>query len=486
MSTKYLLIAITCAAFINLTTANAQNYSSNPNGEIRSKSNDCENWSVYDALPGHPTFEEKQRFSSAAIASGGRMERDFGVPAEAIAAMAILESGYGWTRTALFANNYFGWKQTQSGVENYTLICQPSWDVGNNYVIYQSLEDSMKQVSRRLRDSPYYKDDTTRFKREIEAGIDRKTAVRNWIEGIAEPYNHDPANYTLNLIRIINNPDSPSQNIHLENSFWNRVTLEENIQRSPTLFSIAPNIRNRELFSQAFEALGDSLEPGKRYLDNCIDGSGTITTTFPNYEGIEIKRCIYEQGGLKALVYTYMPSKIQFATWVTNACSQVKVEKRVACINFFSDRGANSAIYGSNGVQFPVLGNVIEDREGGNCSLGHNYYNIFFKDGITIQLIDNPMCIPGNISIENQEQLMRRGISKFYFVSRISAINDETFERMSGTRIPRLNVQHQRNHKFFPTEKWGELSRENLKTAISTGEDRFLTYRALHIFGRQN
>src|SRR5690348_14462291 len=64
-------------------------------------------WSCYGTKPGHPTPGERAAFVKDVSALAIVAERKHGVPAAALAALAIIESGYGWTRLALEANNIF-------------------------------------------------------------------------------------------------------------------------------------------------------------------------------------------------------------------------------------------------------------------------------------------------------------------------------------------------------------------------------------------
>jgi hypothetical protein len=96
------------------------------------------NSNAYLAAFDHPTGAEQTAFvaqiETAAIGSA----QAHGVPACAIGGMAIVESGYGFTRTGWNANNLFGlkyWNQTDpsgdsEGIENYQLRGQPdeAWD----------------------------------------------------------------------------------------------------------------------------------------------------------------------------------------------------------------------------------------------------------------------------------------------------------------------------------------------------------------------
>ncbi|MGO8917418.1 MAG: glucosaminidase domain-containing protein, partial [Stellaceae bacterium] len=77
-------------------------------------------WGCYDPKPGHPTQSAQDA------------ERRGESPAAGLMAMAALESGFGWTRTALSANNLFGFKYTSAqaadGRGKWILACQPASD----------------------------------------------------------------------------------------------------------------------------------------------------------------------------------------------------------------------------------------------------------------------------------------------------------------------------------------------------------------------
>ncbi|MBU8908752.1 glucosaminidase domain and LysM peptidoglycan-binding domain-containing protein [Desertibacillus haloalkaliphilus] len=57
-----------------------------------------------------PTEDEKEAFVNQMTEYGIQASKQYGMPASAIIGMAIIESGYGTTRTAHFANNLFGIK----------------------------------------------------------------------------------------------------------------------------------------------------------------------------------------------------------------------------------------------------------------------------------------------------------------------------------------------------------------------------------------
>ena len=67
-------------------------------------------WDCYAPEPGHPTASEKRAFLTTNGAHAREAEQTYGVPAAAILAMAAVEGGYGFTRTAQYAKNSFGYK----------------------------------------------------------------------------------------------------------------------------------------------------------------------------------------------------------------------------------------------------------------------------------------------------------------------------------------------------------------------------------------
>lgn len=162
-------------------------------------------WDCYAPQPGHPTPEEKTAFITSAGVSALKAERTYGVPASAILAMAAVEGGFGYTRTALHANNSFGYKFVSSagagGRGKYTLTCQPAWDVGNDYIAFRSTEDGVLFVAYKLAnraDWANYKGPTDRYRaaRLANPEADPTAAVDAWVDGIADAgYNYDPPTY---------------------------------------------------------------------------------------------------------------------------------------------------------------------------------------------------------------------------------------------------------------------------------------------------
>lgn len=84
------------------------------------------NQNVYGTAIGHPTQDEARAFLSDIKPIAIELGQKYQVPASVIMAMAAMESGYGFSRNAVFANNFFGIKQWWGNESNaYQLKGQP-------------------------------------------------------------------------------------------------------------------------------------------------------------------------------------------------------------------------------------------------------------------------------------------------------------------------------------------------------------------------
>lgn len=161
----------------------------------------------YDPLSGHPTSAEKIAFFKEVSAYAQEAERLHGVPAAGLLAMAAPEGGYGFTKTARNAKNLFGWKyngkESSGNRPYYTLSCQPSWDPNNKYIKFNDFREGVIFIASKLATlkdlgggKRNYKKHTDRYIQDRKNGVDVKTAVNRWIDGIADAgYNYQPATY---------------------------------------------------------------------------------------------------------------------------------------------------------------------------------------------------------------------------------------------------------------------------------------------------
>ncbi len=171
-------------------------------------------WGPYDPKPGHPTAAERDSFVAEIGPYAIEAEQIYGTPAAALTAMASNESGFGWTRIAINANNLFGWKWTSpdaaGGRPAWVLEDQPDWDPNNQYVQFANRRDAVLFVASKLAQNARYQPITEKYRSAIDAGSDVRPAVDSWIYGIAyagyNPYEH----YPVTTIGFTNNYRAPS------------------------------------------------------------------------------------------------------------------------------------------------------------------------------------------------------------------------------------------------------------------------------------
>lgn len=151
------------------------------------------------------------------------------MPAAVIAAMALVEAGYGFTRTAQQAHNLFGWKAAEHGAgPHYVLACQDTKgefgdsDGNRCYMMFDSEQKSVEYVAGRLAAgfTANYAKANALYMKETGAGVPVVTRTQNWIAGIARPYNWDPPTYARNICRLMRNPTNGSDHIDVDNNLY--------------------------------------------------------------------------------------------------------------------------------------------------------------------------------------------------------------------------------------------------------------------------
>lgn len=174
------------------------------------------NENVYLAAVGHPTAVEEMNFILDIKATAIRLARQYKLPASAIMGIAILESGSGYTRTAVMANNIFGLKIWNGAyaANAWQLKGQPDEDEGrvkilqrlptkqaifeeknrrdNWYQVYASWNESVEffvnevllfQTGKWPRD---YRHISEKYQTNVSAGLSKKEASLQFIYEIAE------------------------------------------------------------------------------------------------------------------------------------------------------------------------------------------------------------------------------------------------------------------------------------------------------------
>jgi hypothetical protein len=168
----------------------------------------------FEPLPGHPTAAERREFVEDVSRLAITAEERHGVPAAAIAAMAIQESGYGWTPLAQNTNDILAWKYTTAeaagGRESWTLDC-PALGVSDRYIVFADRAEAVDFVAARLATSDNYGADTERYRQDrAQGGGGVAQAVDRWVDAVADPYASQPEPYRAAIKRIMNNPYQPS------------------------------------------------------------------------------------------------------------------------------------------------------------------------------------------------------------------------------------------------------------------------------------
>ena len=171
-------------------------------------------WGCYSTKPGHPTAEERAAFVREISELAVKAEKSHGVPASALAAIAIAESGYGWTRIALEANNLFAWKfgasARKEGRAAYAPRCPRARGSRARYVAFKSRAEAFDHVAGKLATLQAYRRHTEAYRAARARGEAPEKAVQMWLSGIADRYAGDPAAFMTKMLRIIANPlDSP-------------------------------------------------------------------------------------------------------------------------------------------------------------------------------------------------------------------------------------------------------------------------------------
>ena len=152
-------------------------------------------WGCDDPQPGHPTAAEKRAFIEEVGPLATRAEERHGVPATAITAMAILESGYGWTRLAQNTNNLLGWKYVSgasAGERDFWVLECPEKGTSDRFIVFRDRAEAVDFVVDQLASSDNYRADTERYHRDRASGVNVVEAVDRWVDGIADPYSSEP------------------------------------------------------------------------------------------------------------------------------------------------------------------------------------------------------------------------------------------------------------------------------------------------------
>lgn len=348
-------------------------------------------WGCYDPQPGHPTQEERRAFIARLHPVAIEVEANFGVPRAGILAMSVQESGYGFTRTALNANNLFGWKYGaaahSAGLPSWTLDYQPPSDSGRNYTVFSSFEDSMRFVARQLAQQKRYSAATIAARNAKHSGEPEESRTESWLRAVQQArYNPDPL-YPDDVLKSGKEAGVFSSWPKIATNGVNAPAPTGAISTSKSLAADAEKVLRRL-----------RQDNGGRYMVTGADCKPEPSSNWVGYETLpdgSLQRCLYTVtscadltkahraiceahrkyvGPKSATVVLLEPGLERFATWVASACAEAGGNKEL-CLKLVYEDGV-----GAGNWQIPVGGIVYEDLEGNN----YVQFGYAFRDGLTV------------------------------------------------------------------------------------------------------
>lgn len=179
-------------------------------------------WSCHGPKPGHPTPEERAAFVREVSELAIKAEKTHGVPASALAAIAIAESGYGYTRIALHANNLFAWKfvpAAANSLKEYVLDCVRHRNKPR-FAAFDSKAHAFDFVASKLATLEAYRQHTEAYQAARKRGVAADAAVRSWIQGVAPTYSRKPDVFTKKLLRVMNDPLDPRDTLSHDSNLY--------------------------------------------------------------------------------------------------------------------------------------------------------------------------------------------------------------------------------------------------------------------------
>ena len=179
-------------------------------------------WGCHGPKPGHPTPAERAAFVREVSELAIKAEKTHGVPASALAAIAIAESGYGYTRIALHANNLFAWKfvpAAANSVREYVLDCQRR-RTKSRFAAFDSKAHAFDFVAGKLATLKAYRRHTEAYRAARAKGVPADAAVKAWIEAVAPTYSRKPDRFVRKLTLIMNDPLDPRDTLSREANLY--------------------------------------------------------------------------------------------------------------------------------------------------------------------------------------------------------------------------------------------------------------------------
>jgi len=432
-------------------------------------------WGCYDAQPGHPTNTEKTAFIIAMASAAQTAEQHGGPPAAGLLAISALESGFGWTRTAIFASNMFGWKFTgtaaSGGRSAWTLACQPASDPNNRYIVFREGAESTTFVAGHLSSMNRYAPLTRQYHADLAKGVPVNVAVDTWLHGIAAAgYNPFP-NYPMQVLSIANNYMHPAPEPSAEFALYRlsaapTASVPAATTVPPPASPASSPIQLKSPSAQAATiVLNGTLQPS-RYMSKHCDQAAI--TNWPDYEGRNVTRCQYSVTSvgktLSAVVYLLNPNKDNVVARIENACRAIGLVDRPGC-----GRHLATLIVGQNGGQFPVAGFVIERKQDAGGQGADPVY-LEFRDGCTVDSTDQLNFTDHLLTADAMEHAARAPVARASTrrIGRIANATRADYHRAGGGASVGTGPKDDKQNR------WLQAIRENELHAQDTGNDDLL------------
>jgi len=422
----------------------------------------AQEWDCYAPMPGHPTAEERIAFIREIADYAVGAERKYGVPAPAIAAMAINESGYGFTRTALNANNLFGykWRSAVSAGNRgaWELECQPAWDEGNRYIRFADRADAVDFVASRLATSVYYRADTEAFGAAMSRGDDRSKAIASWVDAIADPYNYKPQLYARSIKQLMNNALDPSDILSASDNLYRLTVLSE----TSAMGTAMPKNVGANAVANADHVAAVGKAQKAAYAVRSTNGCLALDTDVIGWPARFVRECVYPAGTDRTgyvLLVDVKPEAI--ATWIETSCTQLLPNVGTCFSTVLECAKINS------GMMFPIGGNMMEDMD------NSPWKNYFFRNGMTVSIRGQPNGQTDQIPLDRQKELARISDTAITRIPSGSTRFWRTLPRQFAERFPGEGAPASLATST-DMQRWLDLVRAEFQKALESPNNRLL------------
>ena len=403
------------------------------------------------------TIPLRKAFVDEVKALAVKAEKNHGVPAAIIAAMAINESGYGTTQLAIAAHNVLSYKWNSKtgpgGRRVFELTCQPKADSGNTYVVFRDRADSADFVADKLATSRYYKTATAAYRKAIADGQDRKAAATAWFKAIAPTYNpYESDKYIAAVLKVADDPIEQSEKLDETENLWLLASAQEHAKSA-----VATHDANVAAVVKAQKAA--------YALTEATNGCPAPAMDILGWPAAVVRECVYSKGPkanrLTGYVLLVDVKSETIATWIETACSMV-LPSAGKCFQNVLDCGLRNS-----GMMFPLSGNMLEDM--GNKP----WENFFFRNGMTVAIGGQSNGTTEQVHLDRQKELalmpdteitrIPSGVTRFWRTT-----PGQFAARFPSEAIPRSLTTPQ------DRQKWLNIARSEFLAALERPNNRLL------------